>query len=121
MSLLPLVLAFTPAADPAVDWWWVQGDPQDAAITFADARSIRRVGADATVRTLVIDRTGQTLERVLTVRCPAREAEGPARFACGTEDDRMTWAAMLGPTAPREAAGALFVSGERGGRVPMAD
>jgi hypothetical protein len=113
MSLLPLVLALTPAPAASADWWWVQGDPQDAAISFANARSAVRNGDQASIRVVSVDRTGQSVERVVTVRCPASPKEGPARFACGTGTDRMTWAAMLGGMTPRDAAQALFAGGER--------
>ena len=110
MSLVPLVLALTPAPAAAGDWWWVEGDPQDAAISFADAGSVSRTAGGATVRVVSIDRTGQAVERRLTVSCPAGHADGPARFACGTDAERMGWAAMLGGLSPRDAARALFAS-----------
>lgn len=122
MSMLPLVLAFTPAPDPATDWWWVQGDPQDAAITFADGRSVVRQGDHATVRTVTVDRTGQSVAQTLTFTCPAPAREGPRRFACGSDADRMGWAALLGTTSPHEAARALFASGDqRADRGRLAD
>lgn len=109
MSLLPIVLALAAPADQA-EWWWVRGDPQDAAISFADAGSVRRDGDRASVRVTSVDRTGQTIDRVLTFRCPAPATEGPHRFACASDADRMNWAAMLGGTSPDEAARALFAS-----------
>lgn len=112
MSLLPLVLALT--APAGGDWWWVEGDPADAAISFADAASVRRDGDRASVRVASLDRTGQRIDRVLTFRCPAPAGEGPHRFACGTDADRMNWAAMLGGTGPEQAARALFASEAQG-------
>jgi hypothetical protein len=120
VSVLPLVLALTTPADGG-DWWWVQGDPQDAAMTFADARSVTRDGARATVRTVTIDRTGQALPQVMTFTCPAPPREGPHRFACDSDEERMSWAAMLGPLSPSEAARALFASGETDARTLRAD
>ena len=110
MSLLPLVLALSPAPAATADWWWVQGNPEDAAIIFADGRSVSRAGDRATVRVLSLDRMGQAVERTLTVTCPAPRQEGPARFACDSEAERMGWAAMLGGTSPRDSARALFAS-----------
>ena len=120
MSILPIVLALSA---PAVggEWWWVQGDPQDAVMTFADSESVVRDGARARVRTVTIDRSGQAVIQHLTFACPASDREGARRFACDTAEDRMNWAAMLGPMSPSEAARAIFSSVESGGTGVRAD
>jgi hypothetical protein len=113
MKLLAVMLALAPAPAAAADWWWVEGEPQDAAMTFVDSASAARQGETVTLRTATVDRSGQMIERTLRFSCAGQPREGAHRFAGAGDADRMTWAAMLGGLTPREAAMAIFASGER--------
>lgn len=113
MKLLALILALTPAPAMAADWWWVEGDPQDAVMTFVDSTSASRQGDEVTLRTATVDRAGQSVERTQRFSCAGEPREAAHRFACASDADRLTWAAMLGGLTPREAALAVFASGER--------
>jgi hypothetical protein len=46
----------------AADWWWVSGDPEDAAIMFVDAASL----AEGKARAVSVDRS--SFSGVIAVR-----------------------------------------------------
>jgi hypothetical protein len=92
----------------AADWWWVSGEPEDAAITFVDAESL----AQGVARAVSVDRTGAMRPQTVVVDC-AKPDGAVQRFACASDDERMNNYAMLGGLDPREAALALFASGKK--------
>lgn len=93
----------------AADWWWVSGDPEDAAITFVDAESL----AQGKARAVSIDRSGAVTPRTVAIDCAKPADTAVQRFACASEDERMSTYAMLGGLDPRAAALALFASGRK--------
>jgi hypothetical protein len=97
----------------AADWWWVSGEPEDAAITFVDAESL----AQGVARAVSVDRTGAVTPRTVAIDCAKPADTAVQRFACASEDERMNSYAMLGGLDPRAAALALFASGKKEGAV----
>ncbi|MFD1611347.1 hypothetical protein ACFSCW_05975 [Sphingomonas tabacisoli] len=101
----------TPAA-PAEDWWWVAGDSRDEAAVFVDGGSVHRTGKDASVTAIRVARDGTPSDFSWRGRCGDHHADDEiaavARFACGTDDDHMKDAALLGGLSPAEAAHAIF-------------
>jgi hypothetical protein len=102
------LIACLSAPAMAADWWWVSGDPEDAAITFVDAESLMQGKA----RAISVDRSGAVTPLTVTVDC-AKPGTAVQRFACASEDKRMNSYAMLGGLDPRAAALALFASGKK--------
>jgi hypothetical protein len=121
-SIAGAVLLGTLLAAPAhaADWWWVAGDSGDEAAVFVDGDSVRRTGAEASVSAVRITRAGAVNTAIWQGRCGTRykseETAAIARFACGTDADRMHEAAMLPGLTPAEAAHAIF-----GARQPETD
>lgn len=99
------------------DWWWVAGDSRDAAAVFVDGGSVRRSGDTASVLAVRIARDGSASDMSWEGRCGERhgdkEVAAVARFACGSDDDHMEEAALLGGLSPVEAARAIFASRAR--------
>ena len=118
MSLLlgvALSVATAPALiqdQPADNWWWVAGDSRDDAAVFVDASSVRRAGDNASVTAVRVARNGAAADFSWQGRCSGVHADDEiaavARFACGTDDDHMRDAALLGGLTPAEAAQAIF-------------
>lgn len=100
---------------PSGDWWWVAGDSRDEAAVFVDGASVRHAGDSASVAAVRIARDGSAADFSWRGRCGGAHADkeiaAVARFACGTDDDHMREAAMLGGLTPAEAARAIFGAG----------
>jgi hypothetical protein len=108
-GLVGALVVCTSSPAMAADWWWVSGDPEDAAIIFVDAASL----TEGKARAVSVDRSGTVTPQSVAIDCAKPADTAVQRFACASEDERMNSYAMLGGLDPREAALALFASGKK--------
>jgi hypothetical protein len=110
--LITAALGTVAVPTQSAEWWWVAGDSRDTAAVFVDADSVRRSGDEASVRAVRIGRDGAASIASWAGRCTDRHADDEiaavARFACGTDAERMQQAAILPGLSPAEAARAIF-------------
>lgn len=108
--LIASVAALVPAQAFAADWWWVAGDPGSNVALFVDADSVTREGEVVTFISARVERGDEAArETRQTMRCGSNEGDmALRRFACATNEERMHFAAMLGPLTPLYAARAVF-------------
>jgi len=112
-TLLPAaILAATSAPSQAADWWLVSQPGADRAALFADVESLRRHDGRAELRTLRIDRTGRSGERLETIRCTGEQGRSDQaalhRFACAPDGERDRYGLILAGMSPQEAARLVF-------------
>lgn len=105
-------LALVSTQASAADWWWVSGQPGSSVVQFVDAESVVREGETVTFLTARVERSDQTARETReTLRCDLEEGDAALRrFACATDEQRMHFAAMLGPLTPLYAARAVFAT-----------
>jgi hypothetical protein len=112
-AVLPAaILAAAPIPSQAADWWLVSPRGADRTAVFADVESLQRSDGRVELRTLRIDRTGRSGERLETVRCTG-DAGRPDqaalhRFACASDQDRDRYGLILAGMSPEEAARLVF-------------
>ena len=110
-------------AAPAADWWWVAGDSKDDVAVFVDAETARLTGRTAAIDMVLVERSGARLTDTWRGRCDlppsSEEMRAVAEFACGSDETRMSSAAMLGGLTPEEAARAIFGVGRSTPRAAL--
>ncbi len=106
------LLASAPSYAAQPDWWMVSGGPGEASVQFIDAASIKRKNTSVSFDVATYWNNGRQMERKLTMRCNEKpENAGYAdmwKFACGSDEVRMSSGLKLGPTEPEWFAKTVF-------------
>ena len=107
-QMMMVTAALVPVSARAADWWFITGEPEDDALLFADAETVVRRDAQATVHVQRIEKSGQAIETVARVQCEGPQQDTSLRrFVCST-DERLHLGIMLGDKTPRQTAQMIF-------------
>ena len=110
-AALAAMLALAPLPAHAAEWWLLPGASTATSALFADSDGMMRGEEGVSLHILRIDRSGGAVESTHWTRCDATrtgDEEALRRFACGSHEERMGSAMMLGTMAPEEAARLIF-------------
>ena len=106
------LFAQTQAFAQTRDWWLVSGEPGDTVVQFIDAASVEKTDFSVSFDVATYWSNGRSMERELTMKCNEKPVANAYvdlwKFACGSDEIRMSSALKLGSTKPDWLAKTVF-------------
>lgn len=112
IAILATVFISVPLFAQTQDWWLVSGEPGDTVVQFIDAASVEKTDFSVSFDVATYWSNGRSMERELTMKCNEKPVANAYvdlwKFACGSDEIRMSSALKLGSTKPDWLAKTVF-------------